>query len=54
MRSAASAIENSIRHVELERDSAWPNFPDRGLAALEIARPDQHSDAARHEFLCDL
>ena len=43
-----------IRHVEPERDGARPNLPGRGLAALEIARPDQHSDAVRHEFLCNL
>ena len=31
-----------------------PNLLGRGLAALEIARPDQHGEAVRHEILCDL
>jgi hypothetical protein len=26
----------------------------RSLAALEIARPDQHSEGVRREILCDL
>src|SRR5260370_8108632 len=43
-----------IRHVELERDGARANLRGRGIAALEIARPDQYSEAVRHEFLCDL
>jgi hypothetical protein len=43
-----------IRHVELERDGARPYLLGGGLAAREIARPDQHSEAVCHEFLCDL
>ena len=43
-----------IRHVELERDGARPDLLGRGLTALEIARPDQHGEAVRHEFLGDL
>jgi hypothetical protein len=43
-----------IRHVELERDGAGPNPLGRDLAALEIARPDQHSESVRRELLCDL
>ena len=31
-----------------------PNLLGRSLAALEIARPDQHSEAMCHEILCDL
>ncbi len=42
------------RHVELERVGVRPDLPGRGLAALEIARPDQHSEAVRGEILCDL
>ena len=42
---------NPVRHVELERDGARPDLPCRGLAAFEIARPDQHCDAVRYEFL---
>ena len=43
-----------IRNVKLKRDRARPNFLDRRLATLEIARPGQHSEAVRHKFLCDL
>ena len=43
-----------IRHVELERAGVRPNLLGRSLAALEIARPDQHSEAVCHEILCDL
>ena len=45
---------NPIRHVELERDGARTNLLCRSLAAREIARADQHREAVRHEFLCDL
>src|SRR5580704_5308046 len=45
---------NLIRHVELKGVGVWPNLPGRGLAALEIARPNQHSKAMRHEVFCDL
>ena len=31
-----------------------PDLLGRSLAALEIARPDQHSEAVRREILCDL
>ena len=31
-----------------------PDLPGRGLAALEVARPDQHGEAVRHEILGDL
>jgi hypothetical protein len=43
-----------IRHVELERAGVRPNLLGRSLAALGIARPDQHSEAVCHEILCDL
>jgi hypothetical protein len=43
-----------ICHVELERVGVRPNLLGRTLAACEIARPDQHSETVRHEFLCDL
>jgi Bacterial regulatory proteins, tetR family len=43
-----------IRHIELERACVRPNLLRRSLAALEIARPDQHSEAMCHEILCDL
>jgi hypothetical protein len=43
-----------IRHIELERMGVRPNLLGRGLAALEIARPDQHSEAVCREILCDL
>jgi hypothetical protein len=43
-----------VRHVELERAGVRPDLPGRGLAAYEIARPDQHSEAVAYEILCDL
>ena len=43
-----------IRHVELERVGVRPDLLGRGLAPLEIARPDQHGEAVRCEILCDL
>jgi hypothetical protein len=43
-----------IRHVELEGACVRPNLLGRTLAALEIARPDQHSKAVYHEIFCDL
>jgi hypothetical protein len=38
----------------MERVCVRPNLPGRGLAALEITRPNQHSEAMRHEIFCDL
>jgi hypothetical protein len=29
-------------------------LPGRGLAAIEIARSNQHREVMRHEILCDL
>src|SRR5580700_3348440 len=43
-----------IRHVEMERVGVRPNLFGRGFAALEIARPNQESEAVCHEVLCDL
>jgi hypothetical protein len=38
----------------MERMGIRPNIFGSCLAAREIARPDQHSEAVRHEILCDL
>jgi hypothetical protein len=38
-----------IRHVELERMGVRPNLLGRSLAAPEIARPNEHSEAVCHE-----
>src|SRR5229473_7438755 len=49
-----SGDRSLIRHVELERASVRPNLLGRSLAAREIARPDQHSEAVCREIHCDL
>jgi hypothetical protein len=43
-----------ICHVQLQRDGIRPNLFGRSFAALQVARPHQHSKAMRHEILCDL
>src|SRR5260370_23094114 len=54
MRSRRGGDRSLIRHIELERACVRPNLLGRSLAALEIARPDQHSEAVCREILCDL
>jgi hypothetical protein len=43
-----------IGHVELQRVGARPDLPGRGLAALQVARPDQHGEAVPDHVLGDL
>ncbi len=43
-----------IRDVELERAGVSVDRPGRSIAVLEIARPEQHSEAVRREILRNL
>jgi hypothetical protein len=52
MRFAAATMEFSS--VTSNWIARAPNLLGRSLAALEIARPDQHSEAVCYEILCDL
>jgi hypothetical protein len=43
-----------ICHVELKSVGVGPNLLGRDLAALEITRPNQHSQTMCGEIFCDL
>ncbi len=43
-----------VGHVELHRVGGRPDLAGGGLAALEVARADQHGEAVGREVLGDL